>query len=855
MTSGNSAPKCQSIRWLIDQLTETINRIDRNDLDELAKMHHWCQALAEACSADNTSESRRMPEQAASLLEALESLILGEVEDESLALTAIADSVAELTGTLETTPGDALLPADETQDTRANEEADEDSVEAKLAKIFDEEPPKEERSDVEAETTASDACACSDSPISDTSTSDTSTSDTPTSDTPSSDTSADEEPSYEQAPLTLDEKEIDFLKGFVEEAAEHIEAVEAAVLEVERAPEDAGTINDLFRPFHTIKGMAGFLNLRDVNCLTHEVETVLDQGRKGQRAITPGLIDVVFDVVDILKVQVSSVGEWTANPQSGTVPQPPVSEMIDKLRGIVAGRIEPDTQHPGPGSAAQKIGENLVEQGAVPQEVVDFALETQETEEEHKKIGEVLIDMKAATPKEVSQAIRPQAQQTAGAAVGGGQKPMGDQSIRIETAKLDALVDMVGELVIAQTLVDADSQVAADPKLSKDVSHVTKIVRDVQEVAMAMRMVPIGPTFQKMARLVRDVSRKASKQVNLIISGEDTELDKTVIQQIGDPLVHMVRNAVDHGIEPPPQRRAAGKPEVGEVHLSASHQGGNIVIEISDDGKGLDPKALIDKAIEKGIVQPGEELTDPQAYALVFAAGFSMAKEVTDISGRGVGMDVVKRNIDQLRGKVEITSEKGRGSTFSIRLPLTLAIIDGMIVRVGNERFIIPTITIEQSLRPLPEQMSTVQQRGEVLNVRGRLIPLVQLGTLFGLTDRINPCEAMVVIVHSDGRQIGLVVDELIGQQQVVIKTLGERFEQLRGISGAAILGDGKVGLILETFGLAEIHRTQIAPSCRAEQANRDTETDKDQIDEEANSTEHETSNAAVQAVPEFVGV
>jgi len=745
MTSGNSDQECHSTQWLINQLTETIGRIDRNDLDELAKMHHWCQALAEACAADNASESRLMTEQATSLLEALESLILGEVEDEGLAFAAIVDLVAKLTGTFETTPGDALPSTDETQDIKANEEVGQDDVEAKLAKVFDEEPSQQDPSDVKVEPPASDD-----------------RSDSATSDTSAGDTPMDGAPPYEPISLTINENEIDFLKGFVEEAAEHIEAIEAAVLGVERAPKDAGAINDLFRPFHTIKGMAGFLNLRDINCLTHEVETLLDQGRKGQRTITAGLIDVVFDVVDILKIQVSSVGQWTVDPQAGEVPQPPVSEMINKLRAIVAGRIEPDAHDPGPGSAAQKVGENLVEQGAVPQEVVDFALDTQETDEQHKKIGEVLIDMDAVTPKEVSQAIRPQARETAGVAAGGGPKPMADQSIRIETAKLDALVDMVGELVIAQTLVNADSEMIAEPKLGKDASQVTKIVRDVQKVAMAMRMVPIGPTFQKMARLVRDVSRKAGKQVNLIISGEDTELDKTVIQQIGDPLVHMVRNAVDHGIEPAQQRREAGKPEVGEVHLSASHQGGNIVIEISDDGKGLDPKALIDKAIEKGIVQPDEELTDTQAYNLVFAAGFSLAKEVTDISGRGVGMDVVKRNIEQLRGKVDITSEKGRGSTFSIHLPLTLAIIDGMIIRVGGERFIIPTITIEQSLRPLPEQITTVQQRGEILNVRGQLIPLVQLGNLFGLTGPINPCEANVVIVHCNGRQIGLAVEELI---------------------------------------------------------------------------------------------
>ncbi|MCH7813856.1 MAG: chemotaxis protein CheA [Planctomycetes bacterium] len=657
------------------------------------------------------------------------------------------------------------------------------------------------------------------------------------------------------SPLTLKQEEIEFVKGFVEEGAEHIEAIEAAVLAVEGVPEDTAKINDLFRPFHTIKGIAGFLNLRDINCLTHEVETLLDQARKGERKITPGLIDVVFDVVDTLRVQISSVGEWMTNPQGESVPQPPVSGMIDKLRRLVSSRLDPGVREAGPGSTAQKTGENLVEQGVVPQEVVDFALERQQAAGQAKKLGETLVDMKAATPRQVSQAIRPQAQARVNAATGpaAGQKTLGDQSLRIDTAKLDVLVDMVGELVIAQTLVDANPQVAAASTLAKDVTQVTKIVREVQEVAMAMRMVPIGPTFQKMARLVGDVSRKAGKQVNLTISGEDTELDKTVIQQIGDPLVHMVRNAVDHGIEPPEERRAAGKPEIGEVHLAARHAGGNIVIEISDDGKGLDAPALIHKAIEKGIVQPDEELTDQQAYGLIFAAGFSLAKQVTDISGRGVGMDVVKRNIDQLRGKVDISSEKGHGSTFSIRLPLTLAIIDGMIIRVGRERFIIPTIAIEQSLRPLPEQITTVQQRGEVVKVRGQLVPLVQLGELFGLTGRLIPSEAMVVIAQCEGRQIGLVVEELIGQQQVVIKTLGERFKQLRGISGAAILGDGRVGLILEMPGLAAAHQAQVTSSDPPARANRGTETGQHPIEDQADSTEQKTPHASIQCVPEPV--
>jgi len=820
MTHGNQDTELHGTQLLISQLTETSTQVDENDLVGLARMHGWVQELTVVCSADEILKSGPVGQQANTLLDKLESLILGEAEDAVVAFKEMIEAVAELPKAMENAlSNDSLSTPDDqvTQDaTGGDDQEADDHIEAKLAKVFDDPSCAQDEAETQESADAQEEPIVEEAVVEET---EAATSQAPKDDATNDDAMDAAEPSYEQVPLTLKEDEIDFVKGFVEEAMEHIEAIEAAVLEVETAPEDADKINDLFRPFHTIKGMAGFLNLRDISCVTHEVETLLDQGRKGQRKITAGLIDVVFDVVDVLKVQITSVGQWAANPQGESVPQPPVSEMIDRLRGIVAGRITPDARETDAGSASQKVGENLVEQGAVSQEVVDFALDQQQASGQAKKLGKTLVDMKAATPRQVSQAIRPQVQARASSDSGqaGGQKSLGDQSIRIDTGKLDILVDMVGELVIAQTLVNANSHIASDPHLSKDVGQVTKIVREVQQVAMAMRMVPIGGTFQKMARLVRDVSRKAGKQVNLIISGEDTELDKTVTQQIGDPLVHMVRNAVDHGIEAPEIRRAAGKPEIGQVHLGASHQGGNIVIEIRDDGKGLDPQVLINKAIEKGVIQPGEELTDQQAYHLVFAAGLSTAEKVTDISGRGVGMDVVKRNIEQLRGKVEITSKKGHGSTFSIRLPLTLAIIDGMIIRVGSERFIIPTIAIEQSLRPLPEQITTVQQRGEVLNVRGQLVPLIQLGQLFGSTDRVDPADAMVVVAHSEGCLIGLVVEELIGQQQVVIKTLGERFEKLRGISGAAILGDGKVGLILEMPGLAEAHQKRATSSIQSE--------------------------------------
>jgi two-component system chemotaxis sensor kinase CheA len=816
--SRQTTDSIEQFQSLVSRLSETVKRVDADDLSGLAQMHGWCESLIETAK-DTSASDTGLVTSLTKITRDLEALIVGEVSNAIEALAAIAESIQQIT----TLTSNDTEPVQETEPEGQSDEWSEpqredlssrsaDDVASSLARVFDE-TPVDECEPLAEPPIASASPVASAPPKAEPPAA-------PKAETPSV-------ASYVAEPLIIDAKELDFVKGFVEEAREHIEAIEAAVLEVERLPNDTAKIDDLFRPFHTIKGMAGFLNLRDVNCLTHEAETLLDQGRKGQRTVSPGVIDLVLCVVDVLKVQIASIGQWVADPNSNPVEQPPVSEIIDRLRGVVSGKLNPDELSASAGSTKP---------AAATADVIEDAPGTPPVREGSSGPTE------APTSKPVPAAPVAVAAPVASAGTAGPK--LTEQSIRIDTEKLDALIDMVGELVIAQTLVNMSGEVAGNPKLTKDVTQVTKIVRDVQELAMAMRMVPIGPTFQKMARLIRDVSRKAGKQVNLTISGEDTELDKTVIQEIGDPLVHMVRNAVDHGVESPEARAKAGKPETGAVHLHAGHEGGNIVISISDDGKGLDPAVLVAKAIEKGVIEPGTELTDQQAFALVFAPGFSTAAQVTDISGRGVGMDVVKRNIEQLRGRVEITSEKGKGTTFIIRLPLTLAIIDGMVIRTGSERFILPTITIQQSLRPRPELITTVNRRGELLNVRGELIPLIQLGELFGLTDRIDPCQAMVIIAHCEGRLVGLVVEELIGQQQVVIKSLGERFERLRGVSGAAILGDGRVGLILETSGLSAANDS-ITRTTRLARVNRSQSDSKTSDNVQDNHTAPQSESAA----------
>ncbi len=604
-----------------------------------------------------------------------------------------------------------------------------------------------------------------------------------------------EELTYVQEPLHIENDEMEFLKSFLAESEEHIESIEGLLLEIEDTPDDLDQLNELFRPFHTIKGMTGFLNLKDINILTHALETMLDLARKGKLLLTSDLIDVIFEAVDVLKVQISMVGEYVANPNGEAIEQPQIETLLHRVHAAAQGKViarPVDLASP----ADKKLGQILVEDKKAAPAAVDFALEQQhKPKHAGEPVGEILTSMNVVSDGDVKDALRKQ-------------KAAQDTVIRVDTAKLDNLINMVGELVIAQSQVAQQDTADNAARTSALNDQVSKITRDVQEIAMGLRMVPIGATFHKMGRVCRDIARKAEKQIEFLVEGEDTELDKNVIQEISDPLMHMVRNAVDHGVETREERKAAGKSEKGIVKLRAYHLGGNIVIEVTDDGKGLDPEVLLKKGIEKGMVDPDAQLSEQQIYQLVMTAGFSTATKVTDISGRGVGMDVVKRNIENLRGRVDIASEKGKGTTFTIRLPLTLAVIDGMIIRAGDHKYIIPTLSIQQALQPTPEQLTLVQGRGKMLNLRGNLYTLVSLADLFEIPDAaVDPCKGLVVIVQLEEEQIGIILDEIMGQQQVVIKSLGDQFKDVPGISGGAILGDGTIGLIIEPEGLKNLYK------------------------------------------------
>lgn len=387
-------------------------------------------------------------------------------------------------------------------------------------------------------------------------------------------------------------------------------------------------------------------------------------------------------------------------------------------------------------------------------------------------------------------------------------------SIRVGIDKVDALINMVGELVITQSMLNQlGEEFTMDrvQKLQEGLTELERHTRELQENVMRIRMLPISFSFNRFPRLVHDLSTKLDKKVELKMSGEQTELDKTVMEKIGDPLVHLVRNSLDHGIESPEERQAKGKPETGTLHLNAYHQGGNIVIEIHDDGAGLDAERIRAKAVEKGLVNEHEELSRDKIYDLIFAPGFSTAKEVSDVSGRGVGMDVVKRNIKDLGGVVEVKSEQGLGSTFTIRLPLTLAILDGQLVRIGDQTYVVPLVSIIESLQIKSEKVSSIAGGTELYKLRDDYLPIIRMHELFNIeSDNTELVNGLLVVVEGEGQMAGIFVDDLLGQQQVVIKSLETNYKKVKGLSGATILGDGTVAMILDVQGLVALSRERL---------------------------------------------
>ncbi len=612
---------------------------------------------------------------------------------------------------------------------------------------------------------------------------------------------------------------------FLVEAREHLSQIEGQMLALERDPHAMEVVHAVFRAFHTIKGLAGFLGFASIQALSHEVETLLDLARNEKLAVTSQIVDVVLESGDFLLSEMQAI-ERALNGSAAEAPRDPEA-LKQKIRALavapqpaLAGRgasqksaSQPEsTKDQGPDEVSSLSTPVAYPESLAPpgeDEVAFFPSGSQTSAEitttdaiaspstlPSNSAAVLGVPAKPTEETKIAEAVRPATESV---------KPPDASSVRVETAKLDHLMDMVGEMVVAQSLIRHSPVLASsnDSRLIGDLSQLARVTAEVQRATMSMRMVPVGHLFQRIERLIRDLSRKAGKQVVLETSGVDTEVDKTVAEELSDPLLHMVRNSVDHGVEPPDERIRVGKDPVARVRLAAYHQGGQVIIAISDDGRGLNAAKIRRKAEEKELIASTVQLSETEVFQLIFEPGFSTADKITDVSGRGVGMDVVRRNVEKLRGRIETQSVLGSGTTFLLKLPLTLAIIDGLVVEAGRNRYIIPLPVVREIFRPHASSLFTVEGRDEMVLVRDQLLPVVRLDQRLGLRGvRRNPQDGLLVVIDSENKSFCLLVDDLVGKQEVVIKALGDLFADVSGLSGCAVLGDGRIGLILDTDGI-----------------------------------------------------
>ncbi|SEF62042.1 two-component system, chemotaxis family, sensor kinase CheA [Bryocella elongata] len=631
------------------------------------------------------------------------------------------------------------------------------------------------------------------------------------------------------APVPFEE-DAELLNDFVLEAEEHLTSIEERILQLEKDPSLTEAIHAVFRSFHSIKGLAGFLGLDGVQAVAHEVETLLDHARNARVSVDSAIVDLVLEAAEYLKDEVAAVQARL----SGSLP-PVIRNNVSLLASVRSVNEEVQSGRRAVATAAAAEAATVVAVVAPVAEpvapVVDTAVTTADVsessfheeeevvaftldQEEEDQAAATAIAAQPAVPVEVVKAApAPVAVVAAPKAVPAPapsqQEPMrvevASTSVRVETSKLDRLMDMVGEMVIAQSILMNLSRASAnvETRMAGELAQLARITTEVQRCAMSMRMMPIGPLFQKNAKMVRDLSRRNGKKVNLELAGESTELDKTIAEELADPLLHMIRNALDHGIEPPQERLAVGKSEMATLKISAEHEAGQIVVSISDDGRGLNPDKIRNKALERGLIDENQHLSEQEIFHLIFAPGFSTAEKITDISGRGVGMDVVRQHVEHLRGRILIESELGKGTTFYIHLPLTLAIIEGLVIVVGDHRYIIPLFSVREMCRPTEDMLFTVQGQDEMILMRGSLLPLVRLHRRFYIEPKSETItDGLLVVCEFAGKRFCLFVDDLLGRQEVVIKSLDEAFKSVRGLAGSAILGDGRIGLILDVAGI-----------------------------------------------------
>ncbi|GAA8469389.1 chemotaxis histidine kinase/response regulator CheAY2 [Helicobacter pylori] len=651
----------------------------------------------------------------------------------------------------------------------------------------------------------------------------------------------------------------EIMEDFLIEAFEMNEQLDQDLVELEHNPEDLDLLNRIFRVAHTIKGSSSFLNLNILTRLTHNMEDVLNRARKGEIKITPDIMDVVLRSIDLMKTLLVTIRDTGSDANNGKENE--IEEAVKQLQAITSQNLESTKETSGTKEAPQKEnkeeakGENKENKAKAPTaenpasdnpladepdldysnmsaEEVEAEIERllnkrQEADKERRaqKKQEAKPKQEVAPTKETPKTETPKAPKTetkakAKADTEENKAPsIGvEQTVRVDVRRLDHLMNLIGELVLGKNRLiriysDVEERYDGEKfleELNQVVSSISAVTTDLQLAVMKTRMQPVGKVFNKFPRMVRDLSRELGKSIELIIEGEETELDKSIVEEIGDPLIHIIRNSCDHGIEPLEERRRLNKPETGKVQLSAYNEGNHIVIKISDDGKGLDPVMLKEKAIEKGVIseRDAEGMSDREAFNLIFKPGFSTAKVVSNVSGRGVGMDVVKTNIEKLNGIIEIDSEVGVGTTQKLKIPLTLAIIQALLVGVQEEYYAIPLSSVLETVRISQDEIYTVDGKS-VLRLRDEVLSLVRLSDIFKVDAILESnSDVYVVIIGLADQKIGVIVDYLIGQEEVVIKSLGYYLKNTRGIAGATVRGDGKITLIVDVGAMMDMAKS-----------------------------------------------
>ncbi len=577
----------------------------------------------------------------------------------------------------------------------------------------------------------------------------------------------------------------EIIQDFITESRETLENLDRSFIELENAPDDPDLINSIFRAMHTIKGAAGFLSFGQLVTVAHKAENVLNKIRQGELKLDKEMTAALLRAVDMIKLLLCHI-------EAGDGAEEDLTQVVGELEAV----MEQLPSAP-PAGEEKVIGEILVEEKIVSQEAVHEALDIQS--QVNLKVGEILIEKGDLNQEGLQTALEKQK----------AYRQASEQTIRVDTKRLDSVLDLVGELVLGRNRLSKlayrleekfpDDELVSD--MVQNASFMDLVTSDLQMAVMKTRMQPIRKVFNKFPRMVWDLAKACGKEVEFDVRGEETELDKSVIEEIGDPLVHLLRNSVDHGIEMPDERAAAGKPPQGRVRLSAGYEGNHVIITLSDDGKGIDIDAVKAKAVQSGSFTEAEagRLGEKEALDLIFMPGLSTAKKVSDVSGRGVGMDVVKNNITRLKGSVDVESARGRGTTMTVRLPLTVAILQALMVKVGGENLALPLSAVSEIIRVSPAEITTLNGR-EVVNKRDRAISVVRLDREFGLRKGgagEGEWRYLIVLSMRDGR-IGLLVDGLNGQEEIVIKSMGETGSSAKGIAGATITGDGDVVLVLD---------------------------------------------------------